>query len=44
MPEAVVIPAPLAYIKVIAVKKVIGLLYKRPFTHEGNHLVTFINI
>ena len=39
MPAAVVIPAPLAYIKVVAVKKLIGLLYERPFTREGIYLV-----
>ena len=39
MPAAMVLPAPLAYIKVVAVEKFIGLLYERPFTHEGNYLV-----
>ena len=34
VPAAMVIPAPLMYIKVVAVKNLIGLLYKRPFTHE----------
>ena len=35
MLAATVIPAPLAYITVVAVKKLIGLLYKRPFTCES---------
>ena len=37
-----VISAPLVYIKVAAVNKLTGLIYKRPFTHEVNYLV--INI
>ena len=39
---AMVIPAPLMYIKVVAVKtacQLVGLLYKRPFTLKGNYLV-----
>ena len=44
MPAATVIPAALAYIKVVAVKKVVGLLYERPFTREGNYLVHLLNI
>ena len=39
MKAATVILAPLAYIKVGAVKKLIGLLYERPFTCKGNYLV-----
>ena len=42
MPAATVIPAPLAYIKVVAVKKLVGLLYERRFTHEGNYLVNYL--
>ena len=42
MSAATVIPAPLARIKVIAVKKLIGLL-QRPFTHKGNYLVLEMN-
>ena len=34
-----VIPAPLVYIKVVAVKKLIGLLCERLITREGNYLV-----
>ena len=30
----------LAYIEVVAVKKLVGLLYETPFTPEGNYLVT----
>ena len=44
VPTATVTPAPLVYIKVVAVKKLIGLLYERPFTHKGNYLVCYIII
>ena len=30
MPIAIVIPAPLAYMKIFSVKNLIGLLYERP--------------
>ena len=39
MATAPIIPAQLAFIKVVVVKKLIGLLYKRPFTHKGNCIV-----
>ena len=39
MPTAMVIPAPSAYIKVVAGIKLVGLLYERPFTYEGKYLV-----
>ena len=38
MPEAMVIPAPLVYIKV---KNLVGLLYERPFTHIA---MSFMNL
>ena len=42
VPAAIVIPAPLAYIKFVAVKKLIGLLYERPPTHKSNYLVSLL--
>ena len=44
MPAAMVIPAPLAYIKVVAVKKLVGLLYERPFTHECDSLFCLVKV
>ena len=42
MPAATVIPAPLVCMKVVAVKKLVGLLYERTFTRKGNYLVEFV--
>ena len=42
MPAATVIPAPLAYINVVAVKNLVGLRYERPFTREGNYVVVHL--